>query len=317
VSEGLDARAKYTYTLCGWHTRSEIPLTNVPTSQSSGNGVDIRIQIALGASPLDKVANGFALAIFEHDAERSLIRIRNVADYEIKEGKHISVWPAAGAANKDIELYLFGLVWSTLCHQRGILPLHASAIATKSGITAFAGRSGAGKSTIAAVMCSLGYGLVTDDILPISFGKHSLPGAWPYLRRLKLQKDLIAELALTPIESVSERLDKDKYFVRPEFVADDRWDRLERIYLIEIDSTASTASIDRIEGSEAVRMIIERTHHFRFVVSSGQFRNHLTFCTRLASKIPIFCLRRPSSFSKKEFGFLISGHLAKQNPRKA
>jgi hypothetical protein len=308
VSERL--RTSYTYTLCGWRTRSEIPLTNVPTLQNSHHGVDIRIQIASGTSPLNKVANGFALAIFEHNAEHSLISIRDVADYEIKEGKRIFVWPAAGAANKEIELFLYGPVWSTLCHQRGILPLHASAIATKGGITAFAGHSGAGKSTIAAFMCSLGYELITDDILPISFRQNSVPGAWPYLRRLKVEKDLIAQLALTPIEPVSERLDKDKYFASPKFVADDRWDRLERIYLIEIDSTASTASIDRINGSEAVRMIIERTHHFRFVVSSGQFRNHLTFCTRLVSKIPIYCLRRPASFATKELGFLISGHLA-------
>jgi len=295
--------------VCGWHTRSEIPLSQTPKSRCDPCGVDIRIQIASGVSPLRKMANESTLAIFEHDVEQSLIGIRNVADYEIRGGRRILVWPAAGAAHKDVELFLFGPVWSTLCHQRGLLPLHASAVVTSGGITAFAGHSGAGKSTIAAFMCSLGYELVTDDVLPISFGQDSVPGAWPYLRRLKLQKDLIDQFALKPTEPVSERLDKDKYFVRPEFVADDRWDRLERIYLIEIDSAVSTPSIERIDGSEAVRMIVERTHHLRFVESSGQFRNHLTFCTRLVSKIPIYCLRRPPSFPKKELGFLISGHL--------
>src|SRR2546429_642560 len=83
--------------------------------------------------------------------------------------------------------FLCGPVWATLCHQRGLLPLHASAILTDGRITAFAGRSGVGKSTTAALMHSLNYQLFADDILPITFDKNSEPGAWPYLRRLKLQ----------------------------------------------------------------------------------------------------------------------------------
>ena len=71
---------------------------------------------------------------------------------------------------------------------------------TGGGITAFAGHSGAGKSTIAALLSSLDYELVADDILPVSFNQNSVPGAWPYLRRLKLQSDSIIQLALTPTE---------------------------------------------------------------------------------------------------------------------
>ena len=169
---------------------------------------------------------------------------------------------------KDIEIFLFGPVWATLCHQRGLLPLHASAILTDRGIIAFAGRSGAGKSTTAALMGSLDYKLFADDILPVNFDQNAIPGAWPYLRRLKLQGDLISQLALTATEPVSERLDKHKYFVYPKRVADDKWTRLERLYLLEIDATNSRSSIDRIVGAEAVRALIEQTYHFDFIVGS-------------------------------------------------
>ena len=111
--------------------------------------------------------------------------------------------------------------------------LHASAIVTGNGITAFAGHSGAGKSTTAALLDSLGYELVTDDIPPVRFNQHSFPGAWPYLRRLKLRHDAIMQLAFTPTEIVSETLDKEKYFVPPKRGADDKWRRLERLYLLE------------------------------------------------------------------------------------
>src|SRR5262245_43918770 len=262
-----DLRATYAYILCGWHTRSDIPLTSLPTTGRVGKSVDVMIEIAPGNSPIAKNAGRIVL---EHSAECSLIRFQDVADFEVSTGRRIRVWPAAGAMQKDLEIFLFGPVWATLCHQRGILPLHASAIVTAGGITAFAGHSGVGKSTIAAVLGSLDYELVADDILPVAFNQGSVPGAWPYLRRLKLRSDSIIELALTPTEPVSETLDKEKYFVRPKCASADQWSRIERVYLLEIDQTEPRLSIDRISGAEAVRALIDQTYHFQFILGSGR-----------------------------------------------
>jgi hypothetical protein len=300
-------RAPHAYVLCGWRTRSDIPLTSVPTSAHGDESVDILIQIAAGDSPVAK--NG-GWGVFEHSAECSFIGIEGIADFEIRGGRQISVWPAAGATQKDIEIILSGPAWATLCHQRGMLPLHASAIVTKGGIAAFAGHSGAGKSTTAALLTSSGYELVADDILPVSFNSQSVPGAWPYLRRLKLHDEPIAQLGLTPTEPVGERLDKEKYFVRSRNTGDDKWSRLERVYLLELDPTDSRVSIDRITGAEAVRTLVDQTYHFSFILGSGRFRDHLAFCTQLASKIAVYRLRRSRSFgSGKELGPIICAHL--------
>ena len=121
-----------------------------------------------------KNSSGF---VFHHTTECSLIRIEDVADFEIRDGRQIRVWPAAETKQKDIEIFLFGPAWASLCHQRGMLPLHASAIVTGAGITAFAGRSGAGKSTTAALLNSLGYELISDDILPVNFDQNSDTGS--------------------------------------------------------------------------------------------------------------------------------------------
>jgi hypothetical protein len=40
-------------------------------------------------------------------------------------------------------------------------------------------------------MSSLDYELFADDLLTIDFDQNSIPGAWPYLRRLKLRGDSI------------------------------------------------------------------------------------------------------------------------------
>jgi hypothetical protein len=278
----------------------------VPTSVRGDARVDILIQIAPGQSPITKNA----ARVLEHSVECSLIKIENVADFEVSKGQRIRIWPAHGVTEKDIEIFLLGPVWATLCHQRGMLPLHASAIVTGERIAAFAGYSGAGKSTIAASLASLDYELVTDDILPVSFNQNSIPGAWPYLRRLKLRRDSFIPLALTPTEPVSETLDKEKYFVHPKFAADDKWSQLERLYVLELDPTVSHLSVDRITGAEAVRALIDQTYHFSFIVGSGRVRDHVAFCTQLASKIAVYHLRRSPSFGTgKELASLIDAHL--------
>jgi hypothetical protein len=277
----------------------------VPELVRGDAGVEILIQVALGRSPIARNAD----RALEHSVECSHIRIENIADFEISGGRLIRVWPAASATEKDIDIFLFGVVWATLCHQRGMLPLHASAIVTGAGIVAFAGHSGAGKSTIAASLCSLDYELVTDDILPVSFNR-SVPGAWPYLRRLKLRPDSFIPLALTPTELVSDTLDKEKYFVHPKSVANDKWSKLERLYLIEPDPSISGVSIDRINGAEAVHAIINQTYHFSFIAGSGRLRDHVALCTQLASKIAVYRLRRSPSFvAGKELASLIGEHL--------
>jgi len=308
LSAKLDFSTRtHSYVLCGWHTHSEILLTGVPTSVSDGRNPDVTIKIATGHFPMAKSTGRF---VVKHTTECSLIRIEDVAGFEIKGGRQIRVWPAGAATQKDIEIFLFGPAWATLCHQRGTLPLHVSAIVTGMGITAFAGHSGAGKSTTAALLNSLGYELIADDILPVSFNQNAIPGAWPYLRRLKLHREPIAQLALTPTELVSESLDKEKYFVGPKRTGDDKWRRLERLYLLENDITDSHVPIEQITGADAVRALVDQTYHFNFILDTGRLGDHLALCTRLASKILVYRLHRsPLGDEGKKLGSLISAHL--------
>jgi hypothetical protein len=293
--------------LCGWRTHSEIPLTSVPTAMKEADDCDVTIQIATGHSPVSKTTGRF---VFQHSAERSLIGIEDVADFEVTGGRQIRVWPVARARQKDIEIYLFGFAWASLCHQRGVLPLHASAIVTGDGVTAFAGHSGSGKSTTAAVLNSLGYELIADDILPVSFNQNSIPGAWPFLRRMKLRRDPIVEFAFTPGEIVSERLDKERYFVRPKPAGDDKWRKLERLYLLDNDANDSHITIERITGADAVRALVDQTYHFGFILDTRRFADHLAFCTRLASMVLIYRLRRsPSRDTGRKLGSLLRAHI--------
>jgi hypothetical protein len=293
--------------LCGWRTHSEIPLTGVSTLVDGAGTLDVVIQIATGDSPITKSTNRF---VFQHTIKCSLISIKGVADFEIRGGRQIRVWPAAGATQKDVEIFLLGPVWATLCHQRRLLPLHASAIVTGLGITAFIGHSGAGKSTTAALFNTLGYELIADDILPVSFNQKSIPGAWPYLRRLKLHRDPINQLAFTPTEVVSETFDQETYFVIPQLIGDNTWRRLERLYLLEKDITDSHVPIEQITGADAVRALVDHTYHFNFIRGTRTFGDHLAFCTRLASKVLLYRVRwSPLNDTGKKLDSPICAHL--------
>ena len=298
--------AAFDYVLCGWHTRSDLPLTAVPTQRRAGESVDVRIEIAQGASPMAACTRPY---VFEHSAARSLIKIGEIAQFEVSEGRHIRVWLAPGAARKDAEIFLLGPAWASLCHQRGLLPLHASAIRTRHGVVAFSGHSGAGKSTTAAVMVAAGYELVADDVLPISLNGDASPGAWPYLRRMKLCSKSIAQLALSPVAEVGTRLDREKKFVHPQRAAADEWVRLERIYLLETGHGASRG-IDRLVGAEAVRALVDQTYHFAFIPMSGRYRDHLEMCAHIALSVPIYRLPRFAELGiESELATIIRAHL--------
>src|SRR5262245_53572088 len=298
-------RATHAYMLCGLRTHSEIPLTGVPTLANDAGNLDVVIQIESGRST---IAQSLSRLVFHHTAECSLIRVEDVADFEIRDGRQIRVWPAPQAMQKDIEIFLFGPAWATLCHQRGMLPLHASSIVTGTGITAFVGHSGAGKSTTAALLNSLGYELISDDLLPVSFDQNSIPGAWPYLRRLKLRHDSITRLAFKPTEVVSETSDKHRYFVSPKHISDPRWRRLERLYVLGNEVADSHVPIEQITGADAVCALVDQTYHFNFIRGTRRFAAHLNFCAQLASKILIYRLRRSRFDTGDKLGSRICEH---------
>jgi len=63
--------------------------------------------------------------------------------------------------------YLLGPVLGLMLRLRGVICLHASAVAIGRRSVAFAGPAGAGKSTTAAAFSKLGYAVLSDDIVAL------------------------------------------------------------------------------------------------------------------------------------------------------
>lgn len=76
-----------------------------------------------------------------------------------------SIW----CRSEKVRLFILGTCMSVIMMQRGILPLHGSAVVIDGWAYAFVGHSGAGKSTLSAALASRGYPLLTDDVVALTW----------------------------------------------------------------------------------------------------------------------------------------------------
>jgi hypothetical protein len=99
--------------------------------------------------------------------------------------KGTAIW-AAWSERSSLEnavSYLLGPVLGLVLRLRGIVCLHASAVAFDDSCVAFVGSAGAGKSTTAAAFARQGYGIVSDDIVGLveRHGSFYVLPAYPHL----------------------------------------------------------------------------------------------------------------------------------------
>jgi hypothetical protein len=73
-------------------------------------------------------------------------------------------WPDSLTV-EDVAPYLVGPVLGVVLRLRGMVPLHASAVAIADHAVALAGPAGAGKSTTAAAFATCGYRVISDDVV--------------------------------------------------------------------------------------------------------------------------------------------------------
>lgn len=93
-----------------------------------------------------------------------------------------SVWPDTTSL-ENAATYLVGPVLGLLLRLRGIVCLHASAVAIGDRAVAFVGSEGAGKSTTAAALAQRGNAVISDDVAALveQEGCFSVLPAYPHL----------------------------------------------------------------------------------------------------------------------------------------
>ena len=123
--------------LFGMRIRSDIPLPG-PKAEL-GDEPDLVIELGQVEEPAIPGQEIVA------DDQGTTLTIEGIARYRISDGRRIIVQPALGVPEANVRLFLLGSAMGLLLHQRGLMPLHASAVEIEGRAVAFTGASGAGK----------------------------------------------------------------------------------------------------------------------------------------------------------------------------
>jgi hypothetical protein len=232
----------------------------------------------------------------------------------------VVVDPDPAASPAEIRAYLLGTVFGALFQQRGVLALHASAVATGPGADgveeaiAFLGESGAGKSTLAMAMNARGYRLLCDDVCVVLQDGDGAPLAWPGVRRLKLWSQSIALAGRTTegLEPVLQR--EDKYHVPAEHIAPYRPYRLRGVCLLGRGESVDKAMIARLRGAPALQALISHTFRGRMVPFMEATERHFRACLKLLEHCPVYSLDRGWGLDRIDSACdAIAQHLAQES----
>src|SRR5215469_12033678 len=139
---------------------SDLDIPELRDFPSSGERA---VRLLLGGVPSSLPGSRHAGELVEITATEFLLRIPGTARYYVANGNQVRVEIEPGAPIANVSTYLLGSVFGALCHQNGLLPLHASAVAQQDSngseisVTAFLGDSRSGKSTLAARLPRRGF----------------------------------------------------------------------------------------------------------------------------------------------------------------
>ncbi len=210
-------------------------------------------------------------------------------------GREITWEPAPGASDRDARLCLLGTMMGAVLHQRGLLPLHANAIALDRHAIALAGPSGAGKSTLAAHFHNRGRGVLSDDVCVIRFDPDG--GAWiaPGLARLKLWRDTLDHVGgdADTLEPVADAMDKFSLpLARPPEAASP----LGRLCILG-PGQALEITEDRLTGPEAVNAVVSNVYRWPLAAAMGRAAHQFDQILKLTTACEIVSLRYPKGLA--------------------
>jgi hypothetical protein len=306
IGEALSP-AKFFYQCAGLSLESSVVLPELreaPKNEQAKSGASITIGVVPKVLPGGEIVCSWLQILGK---QFCLITVPGVARYLVSHGSRIVIEPAtaleAGKSQVSVAIrtFLLGTVLGALLYQRSLFVLHASAIEAPSGVWAFSGPSGYGKSTLAA-WCNytFEFPILTDDLGVLDFcGSKSF--FYPGPPRLKLWADSLASISLTADGLTRDLTRHEKYHI--ELSRDDsgRPRRLRGLILLsENSSIEKPPGILRLRGVDSYRALMKSRYKpelNQVIVQSSVIHSG---GARLADSIPIYRLDRPWSLGSRE-----------------
>jgi hypothetical protein len=288
---------RHDYFLCGWRVRSAVAIPEAMPWSGDDRAPDVTIRFGSAPALIDPVLKGDGPVQVGRDGVCRL-DIKHMACFLVVEGREIIVEPRGGLDTPDFRSWLLGAVLGMLCHQRGLFPLHAACVRIGDGAVAFAGRTGAGKSTLAAALARRGHVLVADDVCVIEPAAPGGPCVRPSFPRVKLWDDSMRALDI-PADGVPQASSGKRKF---HFCDPDSFDpspvTLRGVYVLDRSLTPEPQAISPRSGADAATLLSREIYRRPIGFHVGRKAGLLTEALHIARIVPVFRFPIPSDLAE-------------------
>lgn len=232
--------------------------------------------------------------LYAAKSDQFLLKLDNIADYLVENGNEIVIAPQPQATEDEVRLFLLGSCLGALLHQRGILAMHASAIAVKQGAVLFVGPSGHGKSTVLGSLLRRGYPMIADDVAGIVLDEQGQPLVLPAYPQVKLWHDACKQLEQPTAELRAVRLELEKYAVpmHHQFVTQSV--PLFAVYVLATHNQPEI-KLEALEDSEKFQVFLRNTYRQRFLDGLQMRLPHFRLTTAAAKVAHVKRITRPTA----------------------
>lgn len=241
--------------------------------------------------------------VWELDKSRFLLRLPGIGRILASDGCTLDMDPDPGTNPADAMPFLLGTGFGALLLQRGGLVLHAAAVAAGGRAYVFCGRSGIGKSTLAAALCQAGCHFVNDDVCAIGQDETGTPVLWPDGRRLKLFEESIACLDLDGQRRGVVRAGTEKHYVEPPLPEKGGPDMpvqeidfpapVAAIYILQDQKLPNEGGIEQLSPLNGAQALLDESYRPRLALAMARGSRQVAVTAAILSHAPVFRLTRP------------------------
>lgn len=233
---------------------------------------------------------------FECGAQQATLCFRGVGIFHIPDDRTIIVTVEEQADNRMVERYLCGVVFAVLLYLRGLLVFHAACVAfNKCEAVAFIGDSGAGKSSLAALIHLQGHPCLNDDVTPIKFASGRIV-AVPGIPYVKVDRDFVQRHQIPFGKTCIVHPNEEQVYLSLEpQVPQAPVDIRALVFL----NPGATNCLQPISARQAMIETICYTLPARLLLQPGS-REHFLQISHLAQSVPAYTLTRNLQADSRE-----------------
>lgn len=271
------------YNIYGLRIQTEIACPGLPFDPRPDGNPDVTIRLL---PPVPAASESLENGYYEVRPGVFRLEIRGVGRYLVEEGSRISVEPMEGSSADEVRLFLLGSVIGALLYQRGLFPLHGSAVETRWGAMIFVGAQGVGKSTLAARFYRRGYRLLSDDVCAVTTRLGKLQ-VLPALAQLRLCAD--AYERLDSLQNARFHVDKFVVSVNQGYCPDPV--PLKAIHVL-VDQDDGEPQFEVLRGFDRVERLLENLYRPQFLKGQETQSDLMRLAGQIAQKAPIAMVSR-------------------------